>query len=460
MRVVAAVAAAVGLTLAGLGRELRAEPWSARAPLAEPRQEVAVAELGGRIYAIGGFRGDLSVADTVEVYDPEADAWSFAAPLPTPVHHAAAAAVGGRLYAIGGWSDLLFQNPLDAVYAYDPEADGWQARAPMPTARGALAAAVVDGRIYAAGGSPNARERDFAAYDPARDSWEVLPSMPTPRNHLAAGAMGGRFYAAGGRGGFGIAGILSVLEEYDPLARRWSAKSPMPTARGGIAGASLGRLLIVFGGEGNDASASGTFEEVEAYDSSLDAWLSLAPMPTPRHGIGAAAVEGRVHLPGGAPVQGFGVTGAHEVYDSAAELVLDCADGRDNDGDGLVDAPEDYGCTGPEDPTEQADCESTPDADGDGVGDACDNCIEARNAGQFDGDADGYGNACDADLDNDGSVGFLDLGRLKAVFFTGDPEADLNADGAVDFLDLGRMKAQFFRAPGPSAFVPEPTSPP
>ena len=99
------------------------------------------------------------------------------------------------------------------------------------------------------------------------------------------------------------------------------------------------------------------------------------------------------------------------------------------------------------------------DSDGDGVRDSADNCIEVANgpldpdAGgnvQLDTDQDGYGNACDCDLNNDGICDFLDLGRLKAVFFTSDPHGDINGDGTVDFLDLGRMKSQFFGAPGPS----------
>ncbi len=91
-----------------------------------------------------------------------------------------------------------------------------------------------------------------------------------------------------------------------------------------------------------------------------------------------------------------------------------------------------------------------PDRDGDGIRDAEDNCTEVANADQRDTDRDGYGNLCDADLNNDGSVDFLDLGLFKAVFFTGDADADLNGDGSVDFLDLGLMKAGFFQAPGPS----------
>ncbi len=90
------------------------------------------------------------------------------------------------------------------------------------------------------------------------------------------------------------------------------------------------------------------------------------------------------------------------------------------------------------------------DQDDDGIPDAEDHSTEVPNADQRDTNADGYGNLCDADINNDGAVDFLDLGLLKAVFFTDDADADLNGDGGVDFLDLGLMKSGFFQAPGPS----------
>ncbi len=94
-----------------------------------------------------------------------------------------------------------------------------------------------------------------------------------------------------------------------------------------------------------------------------------------------------------------------------------------------------------------------PDGDGDGIPDAEDNCTEVPNANQRDSNGDGYGNACDADLNDDGMVDFLDLGLLKAVFFTSDADADFNGDQMVDFLDLGRMKALLFRPPGPAGLL-------
>jgi hypothetical protein len=37
-------------------------------------------------------------------------------------------------------------------------------------------------------------------------------------------------------------------------------------------------------------------------------------MPTPRHGIGAVVVDGRIHIPGGATSPGLARTAVHEVY--------------------------------------------------------------------------------------------------------------------------------------------------
>ena len=45
-----------------------------------------------------------------------------------------------------------------------------------------------------------------------------------------------------------------------------------------------------------------------------DSLQSMPAMPIPRHGIGAAVLGDRIYVPGGATVQGFGVTPAHQVY--------------------------------------------------------------------------------------------------------------------------------------------------
>ena len=93
------------------------------------------------------------------------------------------------------------------------------------------------------------------------------------------------------------------------------------------------------------------------------------------------------------------------------------------------------------------------DIDGDGVTNVSDNCIRVANADQRDTNEDGYGNVCDADLNDDCIVNVVDLGLLRSVFFTADPDADANGDGVVNVIDLGRMREAFFMPPGPSGLT-------
>ncbi len=121
--------------------------WVTGAPMLSERSEVAVAEVGGNIFAVGGF-GDQR---GTEIYDPALDRWSRGAAAPRPLHHAAAVGLNGKLYVVGGYSGGW--TPVDSLYEYDPAGDRWRALASMATARGALAAVAIDGKIHAVGGS-------------------------------------------------------------------------------------------------------------------------------------------------------------------------------------------------------------------------------------------------------------------------------------------------------------------
>jgi hypothetical protein len=105
------------VSLALLAAPVAADPWSTRAPLLEAVQEVAVAELAGKVYVVGGLQG-TTILNRVEVWDPVSDSWSFAATLPIPLHHTTATAAAGKLYVIGGWPNF-FGAPTARTFAYD-----------------------------------------------------------------------------------------------------------------------------------------------------------------------------------------------------------------------------------------------------------------------------------------------------------------------------------------------------
>ena len=299
----------------------QSDGWGERATLLLPRSEMSIAELGGRIFAIGGYAGDRLTSDAVQVYDSRTDSWAFGPPLPLPLHHTMAAAVDGRLYLIGGEagnptpSESAFQ---DSVFVLDEQAGAWVPRAPMPTARSAGGTGLIDGKIYVAGGRPP-HGHDFAAYDPSADQWTVLPDLPTQRNHLAVAAIGEKLYVAGGRFGGGVGSEMTdALEIYDPRTNAWITGAPLPAPRAGVASVAANGCLYVIGGEGNDADPRGVFDRNEAYDPGTNSWHSLVPLPLPMHGLtGAAYLDGWIHIPGGAThrgVSGADVTVSHQVF--------------------------------------------------------------------------------------------------------------------------------------------------
>lgn len=300
--------------------------WAERAPLPATNSEIAVAELDGKIYVMGGYPSTRVYVDTVEVYDTATDQWWFGTPVPQPLHHTMAAAVGGKLYVIGGEiSPTGVANQgiyLNTVYEYDPQLDTWTERAPMRTERSAGATAVIDGRIYVAGGRPP-HGNNFSVYDPQADVWTVLPDVPTQRNHLAAAAINGKFYLAGGRFGGGVGSEMTDrLEVFDPATNEWSSATPMIEVRAGLNGIAARGCFYTFGGEGNDPHPLGVFPNNEVYDPRSNTWQALDAIPIPVHGVtGAAYVDGWIHLPGGGTTRG-GNSGStqHQVF----EAVVSC----------------------------------------------------------------------------------------------------------------------------------------
>ncbi len=289
--------------------------WRSFASMPMPRQETAVVAAGGRLFVLGGFVG-AQVVDLVEVYDPGADTWSTGTPLPVPMHHINAAAMGEQIYVTGFLQTLQF-TPDGRTFVFDLDTETWSDGIPLPTGRevGASGVAVADDRLYVFGGLQASQAVAQAQYfDLSGDlGWVPIADLPSARDHMYGAAAGGEVFAVGGRGGSIGAHSTEVLR-YDPDADAWLTVAPMPTSRGGMAGAVLGGWIFVAGGEGNAEVESGVFDVFEAYDPAADTWFTLEAMLTPRHGMGAATIDGRIYVPGGATDEGFGPTDISEVW--------------------------------------------------------------------------------------------------------------------------------------------------
>ncbi|MBI1898095.1 MAG: hypothetical protein HYS04_16415 [Acidobacteria bacterium] len=286
--------------------------WETRAPFPLAATEVSSVALNGKIYSVCGLTADGS-SNRLSVYDPLIDSWSDAAPLPIDpgADHCNFAAANGRLYLLG--AIRIGTSFIDGnTYEYTPSTNRWEPVARMIVGRGASGVAVIGSKIYVAGGlAAGGTTAAFEVFDTATRRWSALPEMPTARDHLTAQAIAGKFYAIAGRN---AGGDLNATEEFDAATNTWSRRAPIPTARGGLASGTIHGRIQVFGGEGNSGTPSRTFRQNEEYDPASNTWRSLAPMPTPRHGLYGATLDNRVFAPSGGPIAGGTFSDVHEVF--------------------------------------------------------------------------------------------------------------------------------------------------
>jgi N-acetylneuraminic acid mutarotase len=313
--------------------------WSARAPMPTARSDPAVAEAGGKIYAIGGeIYNNCAPDGTVEAYDPATDTWATKTPMLSPHRwNAFAATLNGIIYVVGGQGPDGCGVAVSTVEAFDPAGNGgmgsWSTRHAMSSPRAQVGLAVIYDNdlnhdvLYAIGGfglpnnHPNPPVNTVERYDPDTDTWTLRAPLNVARRFPNVAVVGGKIYAIGGYdnnpgpGGQGP----DTVEEYDPASDTWVFKtSPIPVRRSGLAGCAVlnGEIYVVGGGDG-----SGVLAAVEAYDPSRDglqdAWTIEPPLPTARTSLGAAVVNNILYAIGGAS-DGAATVGQQFIYQITA----------------------------------------------------------------------------------------------------------------------------------------------
>ena len=252
--------------------------WTKKSPMPHPAHHAALAAVNGKIYAFGGFVAPATtavplgaawepIADAYE-FNPATDSWKPIAPLPGKRGSAIAAEVGGKIYVIGGATTMDGDKaPFFTAFGpakvlatnevYDPATNTWESRNPMSVPRNHAFSGVVNGKIYVIGGRTghgfilSATNTDVVeAYNPASNTWSMPKErMPTARSGGASGSDGRRIYVAGGEvTTTELVGAFRAVEAYDPVTNSWMSLPSMPMPRHGVAGAVIGsRFHLVSG---------------------------------------------------------------------------------------------------------------------------------------------------------------------------------------------------------------------
>lgn len=193
-----------------LGRSERS--WRDEPPLpGGPRAALGAAAAAGLLVAAGGV-SEGAVVGRTELFDPDRREWRPGPSLAVPREHLAVAAAGGRVYAIAGRAGSL--DNFRAVQSLDPARDpAWRDEPDVADARGGTAAAEVDGLVCVAGGEEAAGTiASVECLDGSR--WTRAARLARPRHGLAVMALDGRLHVVGGgeQPGLFVSGAHEVFD--------------------------------------------------------------------------------------------------------------------------------------------------------------------------------------------------------------------------------------------------------
>jgi len=118
--------------------------WERLPEMPEGRMGHQMAALDGTLFVLGG-RGETS---NVLIYDIAEQRWRIGAEMPVPRDHLAIAVVGSRLWAIGGRDGAL----VTRVDIYDTVTDSWDEGPSLPLPMSAMAAGTTGDGIHVVGG--------------------------------------------------------------------------------------------------------------------------------------------------------------------------------------------------------------------------------------------------------------------------------------------------------------------
>ena len=141
--------------------------------------------------------------------------------------------------------------------------------------------------------------------------WTFGQAMSSRRSYIAAAQDRSDVYVAGGMVGE-TGRPLATFQRYDTRLDRWETLSPLPVPTRAAAAAAVDRTVYVLGG----TTPAGNTTAVWAWDG--EGWRAKAPLPTPRFNHAAVAVGDRIYVLGG-----FAGGEEHDdvfVYDTQADL--------------------------------------------------------------------------------------------------------------------------------------------
>jgi len=189
------------------------------------------------------------------------------------------------------------------------DAGSWSSAPQMIHARAAHAVVATPQAIFALAGTGTGGLPVLAVERFDGRAWHDETTLPGRGvNAPAAVVVDGRIFLIGGFDTVSNVPVATV-RVYDTAARTWSEAAPLPMPRGGHAAVAMEDGIHVIGG-GNDRT---TLADHDVYDPRSNTWRSLPPLPRSEGSPAAAVLEGSLYAVGGR--SGSADFGAVDIYD-------------------------------------------------------------------------------------------------------------------------------------------------
>ena len=223
------------------------------AALQQARAYHASIAYDGKVYIAGGATalnslGPITVTGSVEIYDVSNESWTTME-LSEPRSQLAVAELSGKLYFAGGWNDA--GEPSDVIDIYDVANDSWM-KEKLSIPRIGPAVGSLNGKIYFAGGSNEAdiHYDIIDIYDEATNEWSTS-NLSTKRTGIEVVTACDKIYFVGG----GTADLstgwitdgFNTVDVYDDITKEWSTNN-LIAQKYGAAVASIRDRIYVAGG--------------------------------------------------------------------------------------------------------------------------------------------------------------------------------------------------------------------
>jgi N-acetylneuraminic acid mutarotase len=265
--------------------------------------------------------------------------WSVVASQPYTVSEAQGEVVNGKLYSFGGFdSQKSTFTPTKRAYVYDPAANLWSPIADLPyTPKGTNyggvthAGITTDGtNIFMAGGytSNSAGTGQIFGtpqvwrYNVAQDNYTALTPLPEPLSAGQLEYLDGRLHYMGGTNAARTEDLgAHYVLDLNNTAAGWVSMAPLPNPRHHGGSAVLnGRIYFIGGQHEHDAELAAQ-KDVHSYDPVTDTWTQVADLPVPSGASGrghisssVAVLDGRIIVLGGETVHASQQTNMVSAY--------------------------------------------------------------------------------------------------------------------------------------------------